>query len=298
MVYGFDRPVIILAAPRSGSTLLFETLLQSEHVWTIGDESHGVFERHPELRPGQGCDNNRLVEANCSDKVLNEIRHDFLAHMRNREGVAYQSVMNGLPRLLEKTPKNSLRIPFLNKVFPDALFIYLCRDPKDNISSIIDGWRAGRFVTYPSITSRHGPWSFLLPPGWHGVLDKPLEAIGAFQWQSAHQYIMHDLHTLPRERWMAVNYHEFLDDTLRVVENVCRFMDVPMDATLRERASNPLPMSRYTISKPTKNKWHRNGEQIANILPALHATIDDINHFLGDTNRHLNNDTQVDMTLL
>ena len=40
----FDRPLIILAAPRSGSTLLFETLAESPGVWTVGGESHSFIE--------------------------------------------------------------------------------------------------------------------------------------------------------------------------------------------------------------------------------------------------------------
>ena len=34
--------------------------------------------------------------------------------------------------MLEKTPKNSLRVPFLNAVFPQALFVYLYREPRES----------------------------------------------------------------------------------------------------------------------------------------------------------------------
>src|SRR5207248_425512 len=47
----FDRPVIIVAAPRSGSTLLFETLAGSPDFFTVGGESHEVIEGIPALRP-------------------------------------------------------------------------------------------------------------------------------------------------------------------------------------------------------------------------------------------------------
>jgi len=57
-----DRPVFIIAAPRSGSTLLFETLAVSHSICTLGGESHGAIEgAQPELRPGApGVDSNRL----------------------------------------------------------------------------------------------------------------------------------------------------------------------------------------------------------------------------------------------
>src|SRR5262249_45073113 len=41
----FDRPTIILGCPRSGTTLLFETLAQCANAWTIGSESFGVIDR-------------------------------------------------------------------------------------------------------------------------------------------------------------------------------------------------------------------------------------------------------------
>ena len=50
----FDRPVFILSPPRSGSTLLFETLARAPGVYTIGGESHRIFESVPTLHP-EGC---------------------------------------------------------------------------------------------------------------------------------------------------------------------------------------------------------------------------------------------------
>jgi hypothetical protein len=40
----FDRPIFIVNPPRSGSSLLFETLAQAKDVYTIGGESHGLIE--------------------------------------------------------------------------------------------------------------------------------------------------------------------------------------------------------------------------------------------------------------
>jgi hypothetical protein len=293
--YGFDRPVFILAAPRSGSTLLFETLLQSRTLWSVGDETHGVFEKHPELRPGQGCDNNRLTESNCTPVLAEAIRNDFLNNLRNCEGVRYKADEHGIPRMLEKTPKNALRVPFLSKIFPDALFIYLNRDPKENMSSIMDAWKSGRFVMYPRKVGVNGPWSLVLPPGWWDVMNKPLADVAAFQWQSVHTYVLQDLAKLPTHRWTAVNYTEFLENTASVCERLCRFMDIEFDDRLTERAANPLPMSRYTMSNPTKNKWHRHGSEIARVLPTLLPTIVKINQATKDHCRPLSEDVTVDV---
>jgi hypothetical protein len=46
-------------------------------------------------------------------------------------------------RFLDGPIKNSFRVPFLAGSFPDAKFIFLTRNPRDNISSLIDGWHEG-----------------------------------------------------------------------------------------------------------------------------------------------------------
>ncbi|MEO9080091.1 MAG: hypothetical protein ABI268_12380 [Rhodanobacter sp.] len=40
-------------------------------------------------------------------------------------------------RLLEKTPKNALRVPFMTKVFQEAGLAYLSRDPRQLLSSML-----------------------------------------------------------------------------------------------------------------------------------------------------------------
>ena len=159
--YQFDRPIIIVAAPRSGSTLLFETISHAQSLWTIGDESHMVFEHIEKLNPHFGiCTSNRLVAEDADSNTVQRIRQVFMERMRNSEGVMYSDIRTDpaeKPRFLEKTPKNSLRIPFLNEVFPDALYIYLYRDPRENLSSIIEAWRSSEFVTYSGLRDWPGP---------------------------------------------------------------------------------------------------------------------------------------------
>src|SRR5262249_26964354 len=43
------KPVFIVSPPRSGSSLLFETLAKAPAVYTIGGESHAIFEGMPAL---------------------------------------------------------------------------------------------------------------------------------------------------------------------------------------------------------------------------------------------------------
>ncbi len=271
--YQFDRPIIIVAAPRSGSTLLFETLSRSQSLWTIGDESHLVFESVKALNPAHGvCRSNRLLASDADAAIIEHIRQAFLQNVHDASGQAYKGA--GKPRLLEKTPKNSLRIPFLNELFPDALYIYLFRDPRENISSIIDGWRSSSFVTYARLPDWPERWSFLVPPDYQQMRGKPLEEIAAFQWQAANQYVLSDLEELPNDRWTAVSYAELVADAATTVRRLCDFADVPFDEGLEAHCARALPLSRYTRTTPQADKWLKNAAGIERVLPTLEPLLD------------------------
>lgn len=268
----FDRPVIILAAPRSGSTLLFETLAESPDAWTIGGESHQIIESLPALNPNSGAvADNRLDASHATDAIVVLLRRRFARFLRERDGREYvhQRQIESL-RFLEKTPKNALRQPFLDKVFPDARYIFLFRDVRANLSSMIEAWRSGRWVTYPRLAGWQGPpWSLLLPPGWRSLNGQPLERICAFQWAAANRAVLADLRRLPRERWTAVSYEQLTGDPATTVERLCAFAGLAVDDRLRQRLDKPLPLSRLTQTRPDQDKWRRNEREIVAVLDSL-----------------------------
>ncbi len=266
-----EKPTFIVSAPRAGSTLLFETLAASARVATLGGEAHWLIEDNPELRPGApGVDSNRLLAEQCSPAIAGQIIARIVARAQRPDGAPAGA--DAPLRFLEKTPKNSLRIPFLNQLFPDARFIFLWRDPRQNLSSIIEAWRSGKWQTYNRLEGFEGPWSLLLPPGWQALRGKPLEDIAAFQWDRSNRMILEDLAALAPERWSVVNYDKLVGAPLPSVRRLCDFIGIEMDARLLERASAPLPWSRYTQTAPAADKWRRNEAAITRVLPALAAT--------------------------
>lgn len=269
-----------MAAPRSGSTLLFETLQQSSQLWTLDDEGHALIERHSALRPGpDGVESNRLTEDNLTIALQSAIKSDLRTQLVNATGQAWDGC--DAIRILEKTPKNILRIPFLNALFPDALFIYLVRDPVANIASIIEGWRSKRFVTYSNIQTRYGPWSFLLPPGWQQANIANLAEAAAWQWSQSHRHALNDLATLDRNRWLAVNYCELLDEPAQAIEKLCHAIGIAFDTPLQQRCAESLPLSRYTLEQPDTAKWQKHRSAIAPVLKDLRPLIDEINTFVA-----------------
>ena len=261
-----ERPVFIVCSPRSGSSLFFETLAQSPTFWTIGGESHALIESIGDLHPSKRrFHSNRLSAADATPPVVAQLEDAFVRNLRNRNGQAPRAGATGL-RLLEKTPKNSLRVPFLAEAFPDARFVYLYRDMRDTISSMLDAWRSGKFVTYPQLPGWEGPpWSLLLTPGWRELSGKSLAEIVAAQWSTATRYLLDDLEQLPPDRWCVASYDALVHTPNEEVRRLAKFLEFEWD---RELAA-PLPLSRTTLTAPDAEKWKRNAAELEIALPLV-----------------------------
>ena len=264
----FDTPVFIVAAPRSGSTMLFEALKENKELWTIGDESHQVFESIKELHPAaHGFESNRLTAEHVDNKVGMAVVGGLTRRLRNsRDELMAEMGVDQQPstlRFLEKTPKNALRIPFLKALFPNAKFIFLHRRPEPNIASIINAWKSGNFVTYPRLPNWEGlPWSLLLCPEWRRLAGRPLVDIAAWQWHSTNKQIMNDLNELPEDDWCSVSYEQLVNDKATSLKALCEFATVPFGPKMQALADAALPASKYTVTLPDAEKWRVYEEQI------------------------------------
>jgi hypothetical protein len=262
----FDRPIFIVSSPRSGSSLLFETLSAAPDLFTIGGESHGLIEAIPELGPAsRGWASNRLVAGDVDPAAVALLRERFRAALRDRAG---QKPPAGPARMLEKTPKNALRIPFLAAAFPEARFLYLHRDPRPTLASMMEAWSSGKFRTYPQLPGWTGPpWSLLLIPRWRDLIGAPLNQIVAQQWATTTRILLDDLAGLAPQRWAAVRYEDFIAAPQTEISRLCRALDLPWD---RPPASD-LPLARNTLSPPDAQKWRLQEAEIEAVAPILAA---------------------------
>lgn len=256
-----DHPVFIVSSPRSGSTLLFETLARAKGPFTIGGESHQVFESILELHPAnRQWSSNVLGAQDATDSVVYRLTESFIAGATDRDGrpPAGRTPM----RLLEKTPKNALRVPFLASAFPDATFVYLHRDPRATVSSMLDAWRSGRYVTYPRLPGwGQTAWSLLLVPEWREYIGRQLEEVAALQWAATTNTLLDDLMALDPTRWTVVGHEELLADPNAVAQRLCAQLGFEWDRPL----VGPPPLSRSTLDAPAADKWTRNADAIASI---------------------------------
>jgi hypothetical protein len=118
-----DRPIIILGAPRSGTSVLARILCQHRDF---------AYVNEPRLIWRYGNDR-------CSDMLnTDHARPKVVKYIRSKFHQIVDS--QGRLRLLEKTPSNSLRVDFINEVFPDCKFIHIIRNGYDSALSIRGYW--------------------------------------------------------------------------------------------------------------------------------------------------------------
>ena len=258
-----DRPIFIVSTPRSGSTLLFETMGRTPGLFTVGAESHERIEQVADFFPGaRGWTSNRLTADDARAESVEALAERFYPLLRDREG----EPAAGAVRMLEKTPKNALRVPFFASAWPDSNFIYLYRDPRQTLASMIEAWSSGRFRTYPRLPGWTGnPWSLLLIPDWQKLVGKPLPDVVAAQWATTTEILIGDLESLPRERIRVIDYDRFIAEPQAEMERLTRSLGLEWDQIL----GPTLPLSRFTVSRPANDKWIRLAPVIEEMLPLV-----------------------------
>jgi len=272
MTQRLERPVFIIAMPRSGSTLLYNILGAAREAFTIRGESHALMETIPGLHPrDRGWSSNRLTENDTTPSIVTEMTARFLARMIDRDDRRPNPEES--PILLEKTPKNILRVPFLAAAYPDARFIYLQREPIETISSMLEGWRQPppKFKGYPDLPGWTGnEWSFLLVPGWRELIGLPLAQIVLEQWLRATTTALADIAELEPKRLYRLDFSELLDHPTREVTRIGDFLGWTFD----RKIPDPLPLSGSQISAPAKGKWRANAAELAPAMAAARLHFD------------------------
>jgi len=220
-------------------------------LFTTGQESHYLIEDIPGLAPQQrGWSSNRLTADDVTPDRYQLVCSEFYRQARDRDGRR----PGGAVRILEKTPKNALRVPFFDAIWPDALFIYLYRDVRETLASMMEAWASGAFRTYPDLPGWTGyPWSLLLVPEWQSLIGRSLPEIVAHQWARTTEILVGDLKAIPKERLRFVTYDALRQSPQAVVQPLAESLGIRWDRQLRQ----DLPLSKTTVSPPRPDKWRR-----------------------------------------
>ena len=264
-------PVFVIGCSRSGTTVTFETIAASGHflhfdyeIPQFWNDLHGPHT------------NDWASEAAGVADARPEHRNRAFAHFYARLGAG---------PVLDKTCINTLRVAYLHALFPQAKFIFIQRDGRDNVSSMIDGWRLGRSDGGFGLAQFFGPspepvainggefreWHFFLPPGWRDYNHASLEEVCAYQWLTANRLALDAARAIPPQQWIGLRYEDIFERPVEMFRDVFARLDVSFDSRMVERCAS-LASRPTSIVKgaPKKHKWKENNPQaIERIMPMI-----------------------------
>ncbi|MDH4126807.1 MAG: sulfotransferase [Gammaproteobacteria bacterium] len=307
------KPVLIIGAPRSGTSMLQKILRNRPEFWSLPSESDMIWDRfcHPALHAWQS---ESLDEHDISPAAKAEILAMFETYMRpagfwrpfekanliwgfrripairKMMRAAFESVLPILAgrtsaevekRLLEKTASNCFRLGYVNEVFPQAKIIYPTRDGRNNVNSLINAWRhEERFFTYDVPQQLHiegyalDRWKFVLPPGWRDFTNRPLAEVCAFQWRACHEAMLSEISKQKYSgRVLQVRLEDLAARPGVQFERMAEFLELPYDAYFKALERN-LPVVNSPDNDASTDKWQgENRDLIEQIMPMIAPTM-------------------------
>lgn len=122
-----NSPIILIGAARSGTKFLRDVLASAEGVKCVPYDVNYVWRYGSENIP-----HDALHAGSLTDEKIRYIRQTLFKLARCRDGEV----------LVEKTVSNTLRIAYVDKIFPNARYVHLVRDGRDVVESAMRQWEA------------------------------------------------------------------------------------------------------------------------------------------------------------
>lgn len=250
-----QTPLFVLSLPRSGSTLVQRVLAAHDEVstapepWVILPQVYAMRERGAFAEYGQVPAARALREfaqrLPGGEQAYREELRRFLLSL-------YETASGGRGAyFLDKTPRYHFVIEDLFRIFPDARFVFLWRNPLSVVSSIVETWAGGA-------------WTL---ERWHGDLfDGLARLVEGFERHADASCVVRyeDLVGEPEDAWGRI--FDYLDlsfdpDLLRSFASVdlaARMGDRTGSRDYASLSSEPVTKWRDTITNPLRKRWCRN----------------------------------------
>lgn len=268
-------PIILFGNSRSGSTIVQKVMgthpdivdwYEPNPIWLYADPG----------RPHDEFDQN-----DASDKVKSYIRNRFLRYQKQ----------NSNCRVLEKTPQNILRIPYVHAIFPEATYLFIVRNPFSFISSVEFKWQrtvtgrgiVRRLKSTPVTQLHHYIRRYLVQQYYKRILRRKYLAIWgprykgihedlktqdmltviARQWSECSKKAEKDLAAFEGGRVLRLKYEDFVENPVSEVERICTHCGLDMTDGMVRAAKDWVKSDRQL-------KWHRlDPGDLARIFPEI-----------------------------
>jgi len=245
------QPLIIIGAPRSGTNMLRDVLCRLDGVGSWPCDEINYIWRHGNM----GAATDEFDPGMATDRVKKYIRHKFDEVAKKQQ----------LDVVVEKTCANSLRIPFVDTVIPDARYIFIYRDGIDVVASAVKRWKARLDLPYLMKKARYVPLldlpfyalryfanrmfrifsgkrrlAFWGPKyaNYEKILSTfELEEVCAHQWKSCIESSEKALIDIPSNRFARVSYEVFVSDPCKELSRVLLELKIDFDEKLLYEAT-------------------------------------------------------------
>jgi hypothetical protein len=261
----FKHPVFVVGCSRSGTTAVYNVLGMAPELATMRKESHDFWNiLHP--MAGNNWNSHILTEKDVTGRDRREVPKFFYRYL-------------GAKRFLDKANQNCFRISYLHALFPNAFFVYIRRDGRDNINSMIHGW--GRPLEYGTWSQdlparveidsgRYNRWCFFLFNGWRDFTSKSIEEVCAAQWIEANRAVLNVKNMIPTNHWVEIVYEDLLGKPVETFSSVFSQLNISFTDDIRKHCENLSSKPYNAFSKPRLDKWkEENRERIERILPMI-----------------------------
>lgn len=248
---GFSTPVFLIGFPRSGTTLMEQIL-----------DSHPRIQALEEKSTVSQLVNRALDMLDERDCALTDLQEAELAGLRQLyfTEVSKHIVMQPGSLLIDKMPLNTVDIPVIVKVFPNAKFILAIRHPCDVILSCL----MQNFASNASMAH-----FFTI----EDTAQLYAQVMGAF---------LHYADFLPLN-YHRIRYEDLIEDVPAESRKMLDFLGLPWDDTVlnhtahaRQRGGINTP-SYHQVVQPiyqrSKYRWKRYAQELTEVLPALQPFI-------------------------
>lgn len=268
-------PIILFGNTRSGTTIVQKVIATHPDVV-------GWYEPNPIwLYPDPGREHDEFEESDATDRAKRYIRKRFLKYQER----------NGNHIVMEKTPQNLLRIPYVREIFPEATFLFIVRDPFSFINSVERKWQltvTGRGIIRrlkdtPINTLHHWVRRYIVQQVHKRILRRKYLAIWGPRYKGIQEDLKaHDQLTVIARQWavpsrkaendmasfddgqiLRLKYESFVDDPISHLEKICKHCGLEINDYM-------VKATKDMVKSDRKMKWQRfDPERLALILPEI-----------------------------